>query len=411
MMRCMSVFVAMVVFTVPAIAQGMPQVDAYYDTGSDILSDRMEVAEDALDYGKAACERSEYALAEFFLTDAEFELQLAIEFGLAPDHMAAQYIRDGIAEVRATMEEWGTDEDETQAAEVWWQRMYDEHANDFAGQILEWIDQEAMLNTEETYWIPPYMTRVVLPELEKFKEKYPDRDALAQIVEGAGVNVGASWSRAAPEDRELPRYDWVLKVIPEANEAMAQYVADSLAELETFGKEKVMAEDGEGYPLDAIAALDAARVILSRQPENEMAQKIHDKAMEYVQAFWDEHKFKIEEMVMPEDVAPDDAELHAAMQAAYQAEAAELGWGDQVLRVVVTSDFAEGWEAWWVENVLCVGYFKRITGAVAVQQAEGCSVKRCLFRQQRQDDGTFGSMYLAKVITSYPILEENVNPQ
>lgn len=409
-MRCMSVLLGIVVFAVPALAQTMPQVDAYYDTASNILSDRMELAEDHLDYGRAACERSEYALCEFLLTDAEFELDLAIEFGLAPDHPAAQYIRDGIAEVRAMMEEWGTEEDATQAAEAWWTRIYDKHSRELAAQILEWIDEGAMLNAEEAYWIPPYMTRVVVPELTTFKEKYPDRDGFVALVENAGVNLGAIWSQASAEDAETPCYDWVSKVIPQARDAMAQYVADSLAELETYGKQKVMEEDGEGYPLEAIEALDAARVILSRQPDNETAQKIHDKAMQYVEAFWDEHKFKIEEMVMPEDRMPEDSEIHQAMQAAYASEAAELGWNDQVLRVVVTSPFAEGWEAWWVENVLHVGYFKRITGAVAVKQAEGCSVKRCLFRQQRQDDGTFSNVYLAKVITSYPILEENVNP-
>lgn len=81
-----------------------------------------------------------------------------------------------------------------------------------------------------------------------------------------------------------------------------------------------------------------------------------------------------------------------------------------MLRVVVTSPFTQGWEAWRSDNVLHVGYFKRITGAVAVQQAEGCRVMRCLFRQQRQEHGTFGPTYLGRVITSYPILLENVNP-
>jgi len=409
-MRWISVLVTLVVFVAPASSQGMPQVDAYYDTGSDILSDRMEVAEDYLDQAGFAFQRSEFANTDFLLTDVEFELQQAIEFGLDPDHMAADYIRDGIAKVRADMEEWGADEADQATAQAWWDRMCKHHAMDLASQLLDWVDEEAMLNAEELYWIPPYFAGVIAPELQQFQEKYPDKAAFVALVPDAELTVGAGWSRARMEDREKNRFEWLPQVIAQANAAMEQYVIDSLAELLTHGREKVLAEDGEGYPLDAIAALDAARVILSRQPDNEMAQKIHDKAMEYIQAFWDENRFNIEDMVMPEDVAPDDAELHVAMQAAYASEAAELGWNDQVLRVVVTSAFAEGWEAWWVENVVHAGYFKRITGAVAVQQADECRVMRCLFRQQRQNDGTWGDMYLGKVITSYPILLENVNP-
>ncbi len=408
-MRWLSVLVVLVVTVAPAIGQGMPQVDAYYDTGSDILTERMEVAEDYLDQAGFTFQRSEFTLANFLLTDAEFELQQAIEFGLDPDHPAAAYIRDGIAKVRADMEEWGADEADAAVAAAWWNRIFEEHAK-LAAQLLDWVDEGAMLNAEELYWIPPYFAGVITPELAEFQAKYPDRAAFVALVPDADVTVGAGWSQAPTEDADKDRFAWIPEIIARANGAMEQYVIDSLAELETFGREKVLAETGEGYPLDASAALDAARVILSRQPENETAQKIHDKAMEYLQAFWDENRFNIAEMVMPEDVAPDDADLHAAMQAAYASEATEQGWNDQVLRVVVTSPFAEGWEAWWVENVLHVGYFKRITGAVAVQQAEGCRVMRCLFRQQRLDDGTFGPMYLGKVITSYPILAENVNP-
>ncbi|MFO7948322.1 MAG: hypothetical protein R6V19_16085 [Armatimonadota bacterium] len=408
-MRSTGVFIVLVVFCASAVAQ-MPQIDVYYDTASDLLAQRMELAEDHYDYGKAACETfSEYARGEFRLTDAEFELQRAIEFGLPPDHPAAQYLRDGVAEVRATMEEWGTDEDETQAAEAWWKRIYDQHSNEFAGQILEWIEQDAMMNTEEAYWMPTYMRRVVIPELEQFKENYPDKAAFAELVPRAGEKVGASWTRAAEEDKDMDCYDWVDKVINDANEAMGQYVLDSLKELETAGKQQIMAEDGEGYPTDAIAALDTARVILDNQPDNAMGKKIHDKAMEAIHAFWDENKFKIEEMRMPADKMPDDTEIHQAMQTAYAEEAADQGWNDQVLRLVVTSDFAESWEAWWIGNTLHAGYFKRITGAVTVQQESGCAVMLCLFRQQRQDDGSFGDMYLGKVIDSYPILEENVD--
>ena len=74
----------------------------------------------------------------------------------------------------------------------------------------------------------------------------------------------------------------------------------------------------------------------------------------------------------------------------------------------VTSGWSEGWEAWWVENEIRAGYFKKVYGAVAIKQASGTSVKQCLFRQQRVD-GNWGDVYLGKVITSYPILEENVN--
>ncbi len=406
-MRCVLVVVGLIILIGPVSAQ-MPTVSRE-DLASGILAERMKVAEDKLDAAQFAVQRSEYALTRFLLTDAEFGLQLAIEFGLSPDHMAADYIREGIAKVRSDMEEWGADEDEAQAAQAWWQRLFEEHGK-LASQVLDWVDEEAMLNEEETYWIPPYFRRVIAPELATFQEAYPTRAVLVALVPDADITVDAGWSQARTEDRGKDRWAWVPEVIGRVNDAMGQYVADSIAELVNYGKEQVMSEQGEGVPINAIYALDAARVVLAREPGNATAQMIHDKAMVYIEAFWEEWLFDITEMVMPEDVAPEDVELHQAMQQAYEGEAAELGWGDEVLRVVVTGDLSEGWEAWWVENVLHVGYFQRITGAVAVKQAEGCSVKRCLFRRQRQDDGGFSDLYLAKVINSYPILEENVSP-
>ncbi len=400
---------ASLVLLAGSVSAQMPTVSRE-DLGSDLLESRMDQAEEYLDQAGLAFQRSEYTNTTFLLKDAQFELELAIAFGLPADHMAADYIRDGIAKIRADMEEWGTDETEQAVAQAWWNRMFEQHGK-LASGLLDWVDEGAMLDTEEAYWIPPYFAGIITPELAEFQAKYPDRAAFVALVPDAELTVGAGWSQARIEDAEKNRFEWIPQVIAEANAAMEQYVTDSLAEILAYGKQEVLAEEGGGgVPISAINALDAARVVLAREPDNEMAQKIHDKAMEYLDAFWEEWLFKIEDMVMPEDVAPDDADLHAAMQAAYAAEAAEQGWNDQVLRVVVTSPFAEGWEAWWVENVLHVSYFKRITGAVAVKQAEGCRVMRCLFRQQRQDDGTFGPLYLGRVITSYPILEENVNP-
>lgn len=302
-MRWLTVLVTLVLFVAPALGQGMPQVDPYYDTGSDILTDRMEVAEDYLDRAGFAFQRSEFTNANFLLTDAEFELQQAIEFGLDPDHPAAVYIRDDIARARTDMEEWGADEDEAAVAAAWWNRMFEEHAR-LASGLLDRVDEEALLDAEELYWIPPYFAGVISPELAEFQAKYPDRAAFVALVPDADVTVGAGRSQARPEDADKDRFAWIPEIIGRANAAMEQYVIASLAELEAFAREKVLAETGEGYPLDAIAARDAARVILSRQPDNEMAQRIHDKAMEYLQAFWDEHRFNIEDMVMPADVAP-----------------------------------------------------------------------------------------------------------
>ena len=404
-MRWISVCMAMVACIGPVAAQQMPQVDAYYDTGSVILADRMEVAEEAVDDAEAACGRSEYAFCNVCLTDAEFELQRAIEFGLPTDHPSAVWVREKIAKIRADMEEWGGDENAQQEAEAWWKRIYEDHARDLAYQVENWIAWDAMLTAEEAYWIPLYFDRVMIPEVEAFKEKYPDEAAFVEIVPDAGEECNKG------ENPEMSRYQWVSAVIPQGKENLGPHLADSLSELQNSARQWVMQWEGEGYPTDPINALDVARVILTVRPENETVQKIHDKAMEQLHAWWDEHKFKIEEMAMAEDVMPEDTEIHAAMQAAYESEAAEQGWNDQVLRVVVTSPFAESWEAWWVGDTLHANYFKRITGAVAVKQTEGCAVMRCLFRQARQDDGTFGTMYLGKVIDSYPILEENVNPQ
>ncbi len=403
-MRWSGVCVLMLVVILPVVADQMPQVDQYYDTGSEILTTRMEVAEDALFYAEAACGRSEYALCRFKLTDAEFELQRAIEFGLPPDHPSAVWVQEKIEKIRADMEEWGGDEDAQQEAEAWWKRVYEDHVQNLASQVENWIAWDAMLTAEEAYWIPQYFERVMIPEVEAFKEKYPDKAAFVEMVAYAGEECGTG------ENPEMSNYQWVSAIIPQAREALGPHLAASLDELQTYAKQWVMQWEGEGYPTDPINALDVARVTLDLQPENEMAQKIHDRAMEQLHAWWDEHKFKIEEMAMLEDDMPEDTEIHAAMQAAYESEAEELGWNDQVLRVVVTSPFTESWEAWWVENTLHANYFKRITGAVAVKQSEGCAVMRCLFRQARQDDGTFSEMYLGKVIDSYPILEENVNP-
>lgn len=377
------------------------------EVGSDLIKDRMEQAEDYLDKADRAFKDGQYVAAGFYLKDAEFELGRALDFALPASHMAAAYIREGIDKVKADMEEWGDGEDDKQVAAAWWERVLNEHAKGLATMVYERVGDDETLDAEELYWVSPYFTEIVEPEMKAFQEKYPDRDAFVALVPEAENEVGAGWAFCPADFRDKDPHPWVSEVVADAMQKLPDLEQASLPAILDQAKKHVLQEDGTGTPLYAIQASDGARVVLSRQPEDETAQKIIAKADEWIKKYQEKYTFKVENVRMPEDKNPGDAALHDQMKAAYEKEAAEEGWDEQVLRVVVTSDFSEGAEAWWVGDTIQTGYFKKIYGAVAVKQTEGCRVLYCLFRQQMVD-GQWGDMYLGKVTTSTPILEENI---
>ncbi len=378
------------------------------EVGSDLIKGMVEQAADYLDKAERAVQQTQFTAAEFAAKDTEFMLARALEFGLPANHMAATQVRERLDKVRADIKDWGGDEDEKQVAEAWWARIFGEHAKDLATMIYNTVADDETLNAEGLHWVSPYFTEIVDPELKAFNERYPDRDAFVALVPAAENAVGAGWAFCPQEFQEKDPHPWVSEIIADAMAKLPDLEKASMPAVLDQAKQHILQEDGTGTPTYAIQAKDGARVILAREPDNETAKKIVEKADPFIEAYQEKFVFKIENVRMPEDKNPGDTALHDQMKTAYAKEAQEEGWSDQVLRVVVTSDFSEGAEAWWVGDTIQAGYFKRIHGAVAVKQTEGCRVMYCLFRQQMVD-GQWGDMYLGKVTTSTPILEENIN--
>ncbi|MCD6351849.1 MAG: hypothetical protein J7M26_07005 [Armatimonadetes bacterium] len=77
--------------------------------------------------------------------------------------------------------------------------------------------------------------------------------------------------------------------------------------------------------------------------------------------------------------------------------------------MVVTSGWRESRDIWWEGDTLHWGTFRRIKGAVAVKKANGeCMVLYCLFYRALLADGTWSGVAVEKILTSVPILEQNI---
>ena len=401
-------FICAVLVMVAGLASAQKIYVSREEVGSGLVKDIVEQTADYLDKAERAVTQTQFTAAEFAAKDTEFMLARALGFGLPANHMAVTQVTERLEKVRADIKDWGGDEDEKQLAEAWWARIFGEHAKDLATMVYTTVADDETLTAEGLHWLSPYFTEIIEPELKAFNEKYPDRDAFVALVPEAENAVGAGWAFCPQDFKEKDPHPWVSEVIADAMAKLPDLEQASLPAVLDQAKQHILQEDGTGTPMYAIQAKDGARVILAREPDNEMAKKIVAKADPFIEAYQEKYSFNIENVKMPGDKNPDDAALHEQMKTAYAKEAQEEGWTDQVLRVVVTSDFSEGAEAWWVGDTIQTGYFKKIYGAVAVKQTEGCRVMYCLFRQQMVD-GNWGDMYLGKVTTSTPILEENIN--
>ena len=370
----------------------MPQVRED-EVGSRIVKEWMEKADEYARSADARTTAGAFTEAAFDIEDANVWLGMSMDFALPANHPAVAYVQDEIAKAGEKLEAFGGGESEEDLAEQWFDRIFWELNSKMAA---EYLDEEAV-GGAEAYYLARYVPNVMITDLEKAKEKYANEEAMAQHFPDAAGN-----------------YDGAVESIELFAEKYKEIIQASLPGMEQEVRTramKLMEEDC--LTSDFYRALDDARLLLAIQPDNELATKTKDKAEERIlerrQAQEQAYREELESARMPEDVKPGDAALHDQMKAAYLKEIQKRGWSPgEIMRIVVTSDWSEGWEAWWVENEIRAGYFKKVYGAVAIKQASGTSVKQCLFRQQRQDGGWSG-LYLAKVITSYTILEENVN--
>lgn len=386
---------------------------AYVDeakVGSLLVCDWVNKAYKLLDEAEWYIEKARFTEGSFRLTDARFYLALAIEMSLPNDHQDAKAIREKDKKLSDQIKEWGGDEEAKQVAEAWWDRVWNHHLREVAFPIFDAMKADNPLKVDEMFFLPRYFSRVIMPELEAFKKKYPDPAALADLVRGAGGNLGDGWAFCPPDWRDKPRIPGMIEFITQVHDKLPDFITKSIPAAVNYGKKQLLEQGDQVSKTLSLRALDAARVVLSLQPDHAMAEKIRAKAQASLDKYRAEAGFDINKVRMPQDVNPGDQQLHAQLKAAYERWARNRGYQETVVRVVVTSGWRESSDAWWEGNTLHWGTFRRINGAVAVKKANGeCMVLYCIFYRALLAGGKWSDVAVEKITFSEPILEENIS--
>ncbi len=389
------------------VAQG-PTVDENI-IGSRLTKNWVEKAYQALSRAERALGQTKFTQAGFELNEAEFLLDISLELALPKDHLAAKHIREQVDKMRGQIKEWGGDEEAQHVAEAWWDRVFSHHLREVAFPAWESMRENKPLTHEQIYYLPRYFSRVLMPEIEEFKKKYPDPNALADVVRLAGGTLGDGWAFCPGDWRDKPRVAGTLEIIAQVNEKLPAYIAQSIPAAVSFAKKKLLEQGGDIVPFLLIQALDASKIVLSLQPDNAMAEKVRARAQDQFRQYREKVGFDVSKVRMPQDVSPNDAALHADLKAAYERWASKRGYQETVRRVVVMSGWRESHDAWWEGNTLHWGTFRRIKGAVAVKKANGeCMVVYLIFYRALLANGQWSGTAVEKVTYSEPILEQNI---
>jgi hypothetical protein len=377
----------------------------------------LEKAEEAAGRAEGSINDAKFISGAFSLKDVEFFVNTAVEFAVPPDHPVVTYFRDRIAAARAKIQDFGGGESAQEAAEQWWQRVYFDQAEGRAYWVMTHANDT--YSGRMAYYFPRYWANVLLPKVAEFKQKYPTAEALVALVPQVD-DSRRHWDGSA---NELPLYDWTVGVVEAADQKLPERLQATMPDVVTECKKALMDLEGKNIAemipgevemavKQARTVIDNAKVVLSYDRENADAEKMRAKGEKLLAQLHEkesEWEFHIEDVRMPEDVNPGDAALHAELKAAYEAWAQANGYDEQVLRVVLTGDWTESFDAWWVGNVLHWGTFRRIPAALAIKNPDGCMVMYCVFYRKLLAGDQWQATKLERVVSSEGILEENIN--